>query len=148
MTWGAANEYSAVAAYKRMAAIEKHPVLSELLVRIARQESRHVAFYSTQARQRLGDSVKAQRITRLALRSAWRPVGSGVMSDEEVRHVMGHLFAGEEGRAEMRKLDANIARLPGMEGLTLFQDVIGHAEPADQETAGPGEAESAQRQVA
>ena len=148
MTWGAANEYSAVAAYKRMAAIEKHPVLSELLVRIARQESRHVAFYSTQARQRLGDSVKAQRITRLALRSAWRPVGSGVMSDEEVRHVMGYLFAGEEGRAEMRKLDANIARLPGMEGLTLFQDVIGHAEPADQETAGPGEAESAQRQVA
>ena len=35
MTWGAANEYSAVAAYKRMAAIESHPVLSELLVRIA-----------------------------------------------------------------------------------------------------------------
>ncbi|WP_144793654.1 ferritin-like domain-containing protein [Kocuria palustris] len=139
MTWGAANEYSAVAAYKRMAAIEEHPVLSELLVRIARQESRHVAFYSTQARQRLGDSVRAQRITRLAMRSAWRPVGSGVMSDAEVRHVMGHLFAGDEGREEMRKLDANIARLPGMGGLTLFQDVIDQDE--DQAPA----AEPAQR---
>lgn len=136
MTWGAANEYSAVAAYKRMAAIESHPVLAELLVRIARQESRHVAFYSTQARQRLGDSVKAQRITRLALRTAWRPVGSGVMSDEEVLHVMGHLFSGEEGRAEMRKLDANIARLPGMEGLTLFQDVIDAGAEKDPSIAG------------
>ena len=40
--------------------------------------------------------------------------------------------------AELRFRTAN----KGMEGLTLFQDVIGHAEPADQETAGPGEAES------
>lgn len=124
MTWGAANEYSAVASYKRMAALENHPVLSELLVRIARQESRHVAFYTTQARKRLKASTKAQRITRLALRHAWRPVGSGVMSDDEVSHVMGHLFSGPEGRVEMRKLDANIARLPGMQGLTLFEDVL------------------------
>ena len=61
---------------------------------------------------------------------------------------MGYLFAGEEGRAEMRKLDANIARLPGMEGLTLFQDVIGQAEPQEQEAAAADEAGSARRQVA
>jgi hypothetical protein len=56
MAWGAANEWSANAAYLRMAELEGHPVLAELLKRIARQETRHVAFYASQARDRLVDS--------------------------------------------------------------------------------------------
>lgn len=38
MAWGAANEWSAVAAYRRLADLEKHPVLAVLLKRIAAQE--------------------------------------------------------------------------------------------------------------
>jgi len=121
MIWGAANEWSAVAAYNRMADLEQHPVLAELLRRIAKQEARHVAFYATQARERLGRSKKAQVIARLALKYTWGPVGSSVMEPEEVQHVMSHIFAGEEGLREIRKLDEHISRMPGLEGLTIVE---------------------------
>jgi hypothetical protein len=74
MTWGAINEWSTHAGYARLAAREDHPVLSELLSRIMRQETRHVAFYVSQARDRLAASRRAHRLTRLALRRFWEPV--------------------------------------------------------------------------
>ena len=67
MAWGAANEWSAIQAYNRMADLEQDPVLAELLKRIAKQEARHVAFYTSQARDRLAKGKKAQVIARLAL---------------------------------------------------------------------------------
>ena len=59
MSWGAANELSAVAAYRRLADQLEHPALSPLLQRIAKQETRHVAFYTTQARSVLERSPSA-----------------------------------------------------------------------------------------
>ncbi|WP_016996849.1 hypothetical protein [Kocuria atrinae] len=127
MAWGAANEWSAVAAYRRLADLEKHPVLAVLLKRIAAQESRHVAFYATQARRRLETSRKAQRLTRFALRKFWAPVGSGVMDPDEVEHVMRELFGGQDGAHEIDRLDHNIAKLPGMDGLRIFHNATAHA---------------------
>lgn len=124
MIWGAVNEWSAAAAYKRLAALEGHPALAVLLQRIAAQEARHVAFYATQARERLEGSRKAQRLARLALTTSWQPVGSGIATDEEVTHVMGHLFAGPTGRKEIDAIDRHIAKLPGMEGLTIVADAL------------------------
>lgn len=124
MLWGAVNERSAAAAYRRLAALEDHPVLAPLLRRIAAQETKHIAFYTTQARARLQDSPKAQKLARLALRTAWQPVGSGVSPEEEVTHVMGHLFAGAEGRREVEAIDRQIAKLPGMAGLTVVADAL------------------------
>lgn len=124
MTWGAVNEYSAVAAYRRLASLEPHPALAPLLQRIAQQETRHVAFYTTQARARLEASATARKITRLALERFWGPVGSTIMPETEVQHVMGHLFAGPEGRAEVNRLDRNVSRLPGLEGLTIFANTL------------------------
>jgi len=121
MSWGAVNEWSANAAYLRMARMETNPTLKELLKRIGQQETKHVAFYATQARERLARSRKAQVITRWVLKSFWAPVGSGISSEEEVTHVMGHLFGGEEGRRLIREVDSHIARLPGMEGLTIVE---------------------------
>lgn len=122
MTWGAANELSAVAAYRRLAALEDHPALSPLLERIAQQETRHVAFYTTQARAKLEGSERAQKLVRFAMTKIWRPVGSGIMDDDEIRHVMGHLFAGQG--AELDKLDQRVARFPGMDGTTLFRSAF------------------------
>lgn len=124
MSWGAANEWSAVAAYRRLAALEDHPALSPLLQRIAQQETRHVAFYATQARKRLEKSRIARKLTRLALTKAWEPVGSSISEPDEVKHVMTHLFGTEEGLAEIRRIDANIAKLPGMEGITIVEDAL------------------------
>ena len=119
MTWGAANELSAVAAYRRLAQMMDHPALSPLLKRIAQQETRHVAFYSTQARQALDRSLSAPRLVRTLMEKAWRPVGSGVMDTEEVRDVMGYLFTGQA--AALDKLDQSLARLPGLDGLAVFR---------------------------
>ncbi|BDI23710.1 ferritin-like domain-containing protein [Herbiconiux sp. L3-i23] len=124
MSWGAANEWSAVAAYRRLAKLEKHPTLSPLLQRIAQQETRHVAFYASQARARLEKSKVAQKLTRLALQNAWAPVGTSISDPADVTHVMGHLFGSEEGMKEVRRIDANIAKLPGMEGLTIVADSL------------------------
>ena len=124
MSWGAANEWSAITAYQRMAELEEHPVLAELLRRIAKQEARHVAFYTSQARDRLAASTKAQKITRFALSRFWAPVGSSIMSTDDVRHVMTHLMSGPEGRRAARKVDESISGMPGLDGLTIVQDAL------------------------
>ncbi|WP_157002632.1 ferritin-like domain-containing protein [Agromyces laixinhei] len=124
MSWGAANEWSAISAYQRMAELEGNPVLAELLRRIAKQEARHVAFYTSQARDRLGASVRAQKITRFALSRFWAPVGSSIMTVDDVQHVMHHLMSGPEGRRAARKVDDSISGMPGLEGLTIVQDAL------------------------
>ncbi len=124
MTWGMANERSAAAAYRRLVHIDPHPALTPLLLRIAQQETRHIAFYATQAAKRLEASPRARTITRFALSKFWGPVGSGIMAEPEVSHVMRHLFSGEDGLHEVRKMDEQIARLPGLEGLTIVEDAF------------------------
>jgi len=124
MAWGAANEWSAIAAYNRLADLESHPVLSELLRRIARQETKHVAFYASQARDRLAASKNSQVIARFALSRFWGPVGSGVETDEEVKHVLSHLMGGPEGLVEVRKIDSHISAMPGLEGLKIVETAL------------------------
>ncbi|WP_422114993.1 ferritin-like domain-containing protein [Brachybacterium sp. UNK5269] len=122
MAWGATNELSAVAAYRRLSAMTDHPTLTPLLARIAQQETRHVAFYTTQARERLEASPKARAATRLALSRAWRPVGSGIMPDSEVTHVLRQLFAGRG--EDIAALDRKVRKLPGLEDLSLFRNAF------------------------
>ncbi|MBO0828436.1 MAG: ferritin-like domain-containing protein [Streptosporangiales bacterium] len=121
MAWGAVNEWSAIAAYNRLADIAGHSVLAQLLRRIAKQETRHVAFYATQARKRLAIGRKAQKLARFALERFWGPVGSGLMPEPEVRHVLRYVMRGEAGYAAARKVDESIARLPGMAGLKIVE---------------------------
>jgi hypothetical protein len=124
MAWGAANEWSAITAYNRMAELERDPVLAELLRRIAKQEARHVAFYTSQARSRLAASTKAQKLTRFALKRFWAPVGSTIMERSDVVHVMTHLMSGPAGRDAARRVDRSIAGLPGLSGLHIVEDAL------------------------
>ena len=124
MTWGAVNEWSTHAGYASLVRIEQHPVLTELLNRIIKQETRHIAFYTSQARERLGASRKAQRLTRFALQHAWNPVGSGVMPDVEVDFLLTYLMGGPEGRGQARRIDAKIDALPGLRGLHLVEGAL------------------------
>ena len=84
MTWGAINEWTTQAGYARLSEAAGHSTLRELLRRIMKQEGGHIDFYASEATRRLGDSVKAQKMTRFALAHWWRPVGSGVMPEREV----------------------------------------------------------------
>jgi hypothetical protein len=119
MTWGALNEWSTQVGYARLAELEGHPVLTELLERINRQEARHIAFYATEARARLAASPRAQRLVRFALDKLWAPVGAGVVPKEETAFLVQHLLSGPEGDRAVASLDARLERLPGMQGLGL-----------------------------
>lgn len=126
MTWGAINEVTALTAYQRLAALADHPVLTELLGRMIRDEARHYAFYFRQASGRLA-SPAARRIARFLVDRFWGPVGTGVQPDEEVHFVAHHLFGGPEGRAAARRIDAAIARLPGFDDARLVEGWLDRA---------------------
>lgn len=121
MTWGAVNEWSTQAGYARLAEREDHPVLTELLDRIQRQESRHIAFYATEARRRLDGDRRAQRLVRFLLRTRWAPVGSSVMPRAETEFLLRYLLSGREGEAAVGRLDANVHRLPGLDGIGIVR---------------------------
>ncbi len=124
MTWGAVNEWTTQAGYARLSACAGHPVLTELLKRIMRQEGRHIDFYATHARDALGRSTRAQKLVRFTLKRLWSPVGAGVMPKPELDHLTGYLFAGEAGAAAAERIDRQVDRLPGQEGLHLLRGVV------------------------
>jgi hypothetical protein len=119
MTWGAVNEWTTQAAYARLAQRCDHPVLAEMLRRIMRQEGRHIDFYAAQASTRLDGNRRAQWLTRQALKRFWAPVGSDVMPEAEVRHLISFLFGGKDGLAMTDRIDRRIDNLPGLAGLGL-----------------------------
>lgn len=121
MAWGAVNEWSTQAAYGRLSIKARHPALSEMLRRIMKQEGRHIDFYAYQARRQLESSGRARRLTRLALRRFWTPVGAGVMPASEVRFLSTYLFGGDDGLAAARRIDRQVDRLPGLHGLHLAE---------------------------
>jgi hypothetical protein len=120
MTWGAINELTTLTGYRRLVTVAGHPVLSDLLERIMRDESRHFFFYYRQAENRL-QRPKAARIARLLVDRFWEPVGSGVRPREELCFLAAYLFSGEEGRAAARRADDTIRRLPGFATVKLLE---------------------------
>lgn len=125
MTWGAINEWTTQAGYAQLARRAADPVLSELVRRIMRQEGRHIDFYASQSHRRLAASGRARRLTRLALKRLWAPVGSGVMPADETRHLACYLMSGPDGLATLRRIDRRVDRLPGLEGLQLLERSVG-----------------------
>jgi hypothetical protein len=81
----------------RLLAQTDHPELTKLVGRIQRQETRHVAFYASQARERLQRSRAARLLTRLVLRMAWTPVGSRIMPVAETEFLLRYLMGGAGG---------------------------------------------------
>lgn len=140
MTWGAINEWTTQSGYGRLARRADHPVLTELLKRIMKQEGRHIDFYASQARQRLEGCPTAQRVTRKILGRWWSPVGAGVMPRGEVSFLAGHLFGGSEGAAAAARIDRQIDRLPGLDGLHLVERAVKVAGSASAggTVTGPG----------
>jgi hypothetical protein len=124
MTFGAINEWTTQAGYVRLSAEADHPVLDEVLRRIMRQEGAHIAFYRSQAVERLESSPAAQRTTRRMVRALWSPVGASVMPEPETRHLVRTLFAGAQGRAVADRIDRRVDSLPGLAGLDLMAGAL------------------------
>ena len=124
MTWGAINEWTANAAYNRLAQLADHPVLSELLGRIMRQEGRHAAYYAASARDLLDGDRTAQRVTRWFLRHQWAPVGNGDVPRLETSFTTAYLFGSGEGISLIERVEERIDQLPGLAGLGLVRSAI------------------------
>lgn len=126
MTWGAANELLTLTGYRLLAARSHHPVLAELLRRIAADESRHYSFYLLQAEWRLAASPTARRVVRHVLARSWTPVGigEGFKPPEAFAHIAGYLADGAEGRRVVARLDRRIAALPGLGGLAIYSAAL------------------------
>jgi hypothetical protein len=120
MAFGVINEWTTQAGYARLGAEARHPVLSELLRRIMRQEGRHIDFYRHQAVERLSVSRRAQRWTRALIRGLWHPVGAKAMPHAETRHLVRTLFGGAAGADVAARIDRRVDALPGLAGLRLM----------------------------
>ena len=120
MAWGAINELTTLIGYQRLSDVAGHPVLSELLARVMRDEAKHFSFYYRQAERRLS-RPGAARIARVLVDRFWAPVGSRVQPDDEVRFLARYLLTGEEGRRAARRIDEQIRRLPGFAGVELLE---------------------------
>lgn len=123
MTWGAIQELTTLNGYQRLAEKAGHPILSELLARIVRDEARHFGFYYEQARRRLPRRGVA-RVTRWLVEHFWAPVGSGVEPAAETRFLADYLFGDDTGRTAAQKVDRTIRALPGLAGLPLLEHWI------------------------
>jgi len=126
MTWGAINELTTLVGYQRLAATAGHPVLTSLLERIVRDESRHFAFYYGQAQRRLA-RPGASRVARFLVDRFWAPVGTGVQPPEETRALARYLLSGADGLAAARRIDTTIRKLPGFAGAKLIEAWLGTA---------------------
>ena len=128
MTWGAINELTTLTGYYQLIRRSHHPVLHQMLRKVIQDERRHFAFYRAQAKARLTGNPRAGRMVRWALKSFWTPVGAGVKTDEEVDALALYLFAdAPEGRQAVRDVDGMVSELPGLQGLTLLEDVLDRA---------------------
>jgi hypothetical protein len=121
MTWGAINEISTLSGYQQLIARTRHPVLQEMLGRIIKDERRHFAFYYNQARARLDGNARAQRFVRWALGKFWTPVGTGVRPIQETDFAIVKLFGDERGLEAVRAMEAELSKLPGLNGMALMR---------------------------
>lgn len=128
MVWGAINELTTLTGYRRLARVANHPVLSALLARIARDESRHFGFYFRQAARRLA-VARTAHIARRLVERFWAPVGSGVQPASETRFLAAYLFADAAGREAARSVDRTIRTLPGFAGVPLLEAWLARAIP-------------------
>jgi hypothetical protein len=121
---GAINELSTLTGYGALIRKSGHPVLSDLLSRIIKDERRHFAFYFNSAKEWLTDNEKAQRVDRWMLDRVWVPVGQGVKRQEEVDALALYLFDDEQGEEDLINLDEKIGKLPGLAGIKLMSKAL------------------------
>jgi hypothetical protein len=126
MAFGAIHEMSTAQAYRRMGELAGHPVLSEILNGIIREESFHTHFYWSVAKLELRNSQAAQLIARLVINTFYRPVGQGSLHKSRTEYAIRTLFGGEDGLERLHKTVTQRAQtLPGLEALNKVTETIG-----------------------
>jgi hypothetical protein len=125
MTFGAIHEMSTTQGYRRLMKLADHPVLTQILTGIIREESAHTKFYSSVARLELRKNEFAQKIARFVIDHFWQPVGQGALPKIRTEYLIQTLFGGDEGREWADKtVSQRIRQLPGFANLTKIMDTV------------------------
>lgn len=125
MTFGAIHEMSTGQAYRRLMKMANHPVLTEILTAIMREESAHTRFYASVAQIELKRSDFAQKVSRFIVNNFWKPVGQGSRPKKQTELLIGTLFGDDEGTTWIdRNVTQKIQSFPGFKGVTKITDTI------------------------
>jgi len=125
MTFGAIHEMSTGQAYRRLMKMANHPVLTEILTAIMREESAHTRFYANVAQIELKQSKFAQKVSRFIVNKFWTPVGQGSKPKKETEQTISTLFGNDEGANWIdRNVTQKIQSFPGFDGVTKITDTI------------------------
>ncbi|MDP3207999.1 MAG: hypothetical protein Q8M65_02525, partial [Rhodoglobus sp.] len=119
MTLGTVDEWLTQAAYRRIVALDPNVEFGRTVASFLSIKQRQLSFFEAQARFRLTESAKAQKLTRKRLSSTPWPIGAKAEPNEETRFFFDHLFVTEP--ETVRALDTQIDTLPGQSGLALIR---------------------------
>jgi hypothetical protein len=123
MTYGAIHEMTAAQGYRRLKTLANHPVLTNILDAIIREESAHTHFYWSVARLELQRSKFARKVARFVINKFWVPVGQGSKPKKQTHYMVGKLFGGHDGLECVDKIiTQRVRKLPGFETLTTINE--------------------------
>lgn len=125
MTFGAIHEMSTGQGYRRLMKMANHPVLTEILTAIMREESAHTKFYLSVAKIELQKSEFARKVSRFIVNNFWTPVGQGAKPKVQTDYTISTLFSGSEGLEWIeRNVSQKIQTLPGFNGLNTISERV------------------------
>lgn len=125
MTFGAIHEMSTGQGYRRLMKMANHPVLTEILTAIMREESAHTKFYLSVAKLELQKSEFARKVSRFIVNNFWAPVGQGAKPKAQTDYTISTLFSGVEGLDWIeRNVSQKIQTLPGFSGLNAISERV------------------------
>ncbi len=119
MTLGTVDEWLTQAAYGRLLALDPNAEFERTVTTFLGIKQRQLSFFEAQARFRLTESAKAQKLTRKRLAATPWPIGAKAEPDSETRHFFDRLFG--TAPDDVEALDARIDTLPGQSGLSLIR---------------------------
>jgi hypothetical protein len=125
MTFGAINELSTAQGYRRLTELANHPILTQIIRGIMREESAHTQFYWSIAKLELKKSAFARRVARFVVKNFWSPVGQGAKPVTDSNYTIATLFEGADGLERVeRNISQRIQQLAGFEGLNTISERI------------------------
>ncbi len=125
MTFGAIHELSTGQGYRRLMKMANHPILTEILTAIMREESAHTKFYLSVAKLELQKSEFARKVSRFIVNNFWAPVGQGAKPKVQTDYTISTLFSGSEGLEWVeRNVSRKIQSLPGFNGLNTISERV------------------------
>ncbi|RMG06979.1 MAG: ferritin-like domain-containing protein [Acidobacteria bacterium] len=125
MSFGAIHEMSTAQGYRRLMELANHPVLTQIIKGILKEESMHAKFYFSIARLELSRSAFSRKLANFVINLFWKPVGAGAKPIKESHYVIKTLFGDNEGLEWIdRNITQRIQLLPGLENLNKINTTI------------------------